>query len=49
VYVTLTDDAVDAKVNGLLEVFAFPRSRHWFDTETFQGLIRLRGIECTLR
>jgi LmbE family N-acetylglucosaminyl deacetylase len=45
-YVPLADDAVAAKVNGLLEVFSTQRSRQWFDEETFLGFMRLRGVEC---
>jgi LmbE family N-acetylglucosaminyl deacetylase len=49
VYVPLEDDTVEAKVNDLLEGFASQRSRHWFDAETFRGLMRLRGMECASR
>jgi LmbE family N-acetylglucosaminyl deacetylase len=48
-YVPLADDIVDAKVNALLEFFVSQRSRHWFDEETFRGLMRLRGMECASR
>jgi LmbE family N-acetylglucosaminyl deacetylase len=45
-YVPLDSDTVDWKVNLLLAVFRSQHHRHWFDAETFRGLMRLRGIEC---
>jgi hypothetical protein len=37
---------VQKKVGYLLEAFPSQRSRRWFQAETFQGLMRLRGMEC---
>jgi len=34
------------KVRHLMECFESQRSKHWFDEETFLGLMRLRGMEC---
>jgi LmbE family N-acetylglucosaminyl deacetylase len=48
-YVDLQGDVVDAKVNALLDFFSSQCSRHWFDAETFRGLMRLRGVECASR
>jgi LmbE family N-acetylglucosaminyl deacetylase len=30
----------------LMKHFATQRNKHWFDEETFLGLMRLRGLEC---
>ena len=49
VFVPLAPDTADAKIKGLLDVFATQRDRHWFDDETFRGLLRLRGMECGAR
>ncbi len=34
------------KVNYLQRVFGTQRDKHWFDSATFLGLMRLRGMEC---
>lgn len=34
-----------AKVEHLLDVFATQRSKQWFSEDTFQGLMRIRGVE----
>ena len=46
VYVPLTRAEVDRKVDGLMSAFGSQRDRHWFDPQTFRGLLRLRGVEC---
>ncbi len=39
--------AVMEKKSALLDAhFGTQRSKDWFDKETFQGLARLRGMEC---
>lgn len=45
-YVPLTREVVDKKTALLLTHFGTQRSKDWFDRETFQGLSRLRGMEC---
>jgi LmbE family N-acetylglucosaminyl deacetylase len=35
-----------AKVEHLLEHFGSQRSKDWFTSETFLGLMRVRGVEC---
>jgi LmbE family N-acetylglucosaminyl deacetylase len=37
------------KVSLLMKHFGSQRSKHWFDRETFLGLMRLRGLECGAR
>jgi LmbE family N-acetylglucosaminyl deacetylase len=34
------------KVRYLMEAFGSQRSKHWFQESTFEGLMRLRGMEC---
>jgi LmbE family N-acetylglucosaminyl deacetylase len=34
------------KVSYLQRAFGTQRSKHWFDGETFLGVMRLRGMEC---
>jgi hypothetical protein len=46
VFVPLTRAMVRRKVTHLMKVFASQRSRRWFTPATFEGLMRLRGIEC---
>lgn len=45
-FVPLTETQVNNKINGLMDVFASQRSKHWFTAETFRSVLRLRGIEC---
>jgi LmbE family N-acetylglucosaminyl deacetylase len=46
VYVPLPATLLEHKINLLERHFKSQRSKHWFDTETFRGLARLRGNEC---
>lgn len=46
VYVPLTAGQVRRKVGVLMKAFGSQRSRAWFSPSTFEGLMRLRGIEC---
>ncbi len=45
-FVPLAADTVRRKVNLLMRVFKTQHGKHWFTRATFQGLMRLRGIEC---
>jgi LmbE family N-acetylglucosaminyl deacetylase len=45
-YVPLAKDVLEKKVALLHAYFGTQRSKDWFDRETFQGLARLRGMEC---
>ena len=45
-YVPLSADSLRRKIELLISHFGSQRSKHWFDTETFLGLARLRGMEC---
>lgn len=46
VFVPLESSTVQRKVDVLMAVFESQLSRQWFTPETFQALMRLRGIEC---
>ncbi len=44
-YVPLTVEIANRKVELLEQHFATQAGKHWFDRETFLGLMRLRGLE----
>jgi len=46
VYVPLSGDVAEQKVKILIECFGSQAGKHWFDEETFNGLMRLRALEC---
>lgn len=37
---------MNAKIDNILKHFKSQQQKQWFSPETFQGLMRLRGIEC---
>jgi LmbE family N-acetylglucosaminyl deacetylase len=45
VFVPLTEAIVEEKLTLLERHFPSQAQRHWFDRETFSGLMRLRGLE----
>jgi len=46
IFVPLARVACEAKVRYLMDAFESQRSKHWFQSDTFFSLMRLRGIEC---
>lgn len=44
-FVRVDKRTAERKVALLMKHFGSQRSKHWFDRETFMGLMRLRGIE----
>jgi LmbE family N-acetylglucosaminyl deacetylase len=46
VFVPLSDAQRRRKVDLLMEHFATQCAKRWFTRETFDGLLRLRGVEC---
>jgi hypothetical protein len=46
VYVPLEDELVERKLELVLRHFPTQAGKHWYDEETFRGLMRLRGLEC---
>jgi LmbE family N-acetylglucosaminyl deacetylase len=49
VFVPLDDEIVEKKLALLERHFASQSGKHWFDRETFLGLMRLRGMEAAAR
>lgn len=45
-YVPLGEETAHRKVQLLHEVYQSQADRDWWDSETFLGLMRLRGVEC---
>jgi LmbE family N-acetylglucosaminyl deacetylase len=45
-YIPISASALKRKIDLLIAHFGSQRSKHWFDSETFLGLARLRGMEC---
>jgi LmbE family N-acetylglucosaminyl deacetylase len=45
-YVPLSAAVMNRKTRLLMKHFATQRSKDWFDSRTFEGLARLRGMEC---
>jgi LmbE family N-acetylglucosaminyl deacetylase len=45
VFVPLRPEQVDKKVRALMEAFQSQRKKHWFTTDAFSSLMRLRGVE----
>lgn len=45
-YVPLTRHVAEAKVSVLMQCFPSQHGHDWFDADTFNGLMRLRGLEC---
>ncbi len=46
VYASLPADVAQRKIALLMEHFTTQRGKDWFRPETFEALMRLRGIEC---
>lgn len=45
-FVPLTDELAQRKAALLAEHFGSQRDRHWFTTDLFLGVLRVRGMEC---
>ena len=45
-YVPIEDDLVADKLELVLRHFPTQAEKHWYDGDTFRGLMRLRGLEC---
>jgi len=45
-YFPLQEDMVEHKLDLVLRHFPTQSGKHWYDVETFRGLMRLRGLEC---
>jgi LmbE family N-acetylglucosaminyl deacetylase len=45
-YVPLSESQVKKKIALLSEHFGSQQVKHWYERETFLGLMRIRGLEC---
>jgi LmbE family N-acetylglucosaminyl deacetylase len=45
-FVTLGEKLRDKKIELLMRYFQTQANKHWFSPETFNALMRLRGVEC---
>jgi len=45
-YFPASKELVDKKIAVLMEYYASQRGKDWFTKDTFQAIMRLRGIEC---
>lgn len=45
-FVHLDKDLCDRKTDAIVRFFQTQGNKHWFSAETFQALLRLRGVEC---
>lgn len=45
-FVTLDDELLNKKIELLMRHFQTQANKHWFSPETFNALMRLRGVEC---
>ena len=46
VFVPLESELCEKKVRYIMDAFESQRSKHWFESNTFFSLMRLRGMEC---
>jgi LmbE family N-acetylglucosaminyl deacetylase len=45
-FVPLEEDVSKHKISHLMKHFASQANKHWFTPDLFEGLLRLRGMEC---
>ncbi len=45
-YVSLSEEQARFKVEGVLRFYQSQATKPWFDEESFQAVLRLRGLEC---
>jgi LmbE family N-acetylglucosaminyl deacetylase len=46
VFVPLSSEVSEKKVRLIMDTFKSQHGKNWFQPETFQSLMRLRGMEC---
>jgi hypothetical protein len=46
-FVRLDQTTARRKVGQLRKSFRTQKNKHWFSEDTFLGLMRLRGVECS--
>jgi LmbE family N-acetylglucosaminyl deacetylase len=45
-FVPLAERFSDRKIHSLLKFFQTQKTKHWFTKDTFEAMLRIRGIEC---
>lgn len=45
-FVPLTKEACERKIEFLMKAFPSQHPKRWFEAETFRSLLRIRGMEC---
>jgi LmbE family N-acetylglucosaminyl deacetylase len=45
-FVHLDEDLCKRKIDALVRYFQTQGNKHWFTAETFQAMLRIRGVEC---
>jgi hypothetical protein len=45
-YLPLDQDVMQKKVTVLMQAYGSQRGKDWFTPETFNGIARIRGLEC---
>jgi LmbE family N-acetylglucosaminyl deacetylase len=48
-FVPLAEQFCDRKIESLLKYFQTQKTKHWFTKDTFEAMLRIRGIECASR
>lgn len=48
-FVPLGQEVCEQKIGYICEIFQTQRNRAWFTEDTFQAILRLRGVECAAR
>ncbi len=48
-FVGLEEDILDQKIRLLFSAYATQAKKHWFDSETFKALPRIRGMESSVK
>jgi LmbE family N-acetylglucosaminyl deacetylase len=46
VFMPLSEEICSRKIELLLQHFKTQSTKHWFTSDTFQAMLRIRGIEC---
>jgi len=46
VFIPLSEELASRKINLLMQHFRTQSKKHWFTRDTFEAMLRIRGIEC---
>ena len=45
-FIPVTQEFADMKISTLMDCFVTEAAKNWFSPETFEAMLRLRGVEC---